>query len=224
MAPWAKTLTSQYSNNVSPKNTSFIWKNIINGRNLCNKDLVWNIGNGDKVRVWDNSWIPNLPPLRTLINGPLNASEDYMLVSYILVDHKWNLDKLSFSITIDIRNAILSTHISSSTFTKDSAYGKLSKNGVFSIKSAIEILAPPKAPHMNTSWIWKLKIPRKICYFLWLCHHKKLPTRSYLMHIGLNIDDVCPACRKNKEIIHHIFLNCHIAKKIWGDLGITPQS
>lgn len=39
------------------------------------------------------------PPLRTLINGPLNANEDHMLVSDILVDHKWNLDKLSFFYT-----------------------------------------------------------------------------------------------------------------------------
>lgn len=195
----------------------------MNGWNLCNKCFAWNIENGDSVRLWDNSWIPNLPPLKTLIHGPLNANEDHMLVRNILVNQEWNLDKLSFSIPSDIQNAIQSIHISSSTLAKDKAYWKPTNNGIFNLKSAIIILTPPKDPPMNTSWIWNLKIPRKICFFLWLCYHRKLPTRTYLLHIDLNIDDICPACRRNKEDIYHIFLTCPIAKKFWDDLGTSPH-
>lgn len=147
--------------------------------------------------MWDNNWIPNLPPLRTLIQGLLTIHEEHMLVRNILVDREWNFDNLSFSIHDDIKNVIQNIHIDYSTSSKDKLYWKSINNGVFSIKSAIRILTPPKDSPINTSWIWKLKIPRKLYFFLWLCYHRKLPTRAYLLHIGLNIDDLCPACRRS---------------------------
>lgn len=118
----------------------------MNGWNLCNKGLAWNIGNGIRVKLWDNSWIPNFPPLRTLIQSPLTLSEEHMLVRNILIDRKWNFDNLSLSIPDDIKNAIQSIHIDYSTTPKDKSYWKPTNKGIFNIKSAIRLLDPSKDP------------------------------------------------------------------------------
>lgn len=129
----------------------------MHGWSLCSKGLAWNIGKGDLINLWNNRWIPNLPPLRTLIQGSLPIKEENMLVRNILVHHNWKFDDLSFSIPSDIKDAIQNIHINNSILTNDKPYWFLTNSGIFSIKSAISLITPSKDPFLNISWIWKLK-------------------------------------------------------------------
>lgn len=59
-----------------------------------------------------------------------------------------------------------------------------------------------------------LKCSNKLKFFIWLCYHSRLPTKSYLNHIGVVVDPLCPKCH-SPETTKHIFLECNRAKKFW---------
>ncbi|KAK4737231.1 hypothetical protein R3W88_000928 [Solanum pinnatisectum] len=54
------------------------------GWEKCKEGLTWIVGNGKRTDFWLDSWIPNTPPLRTLVSGPLPCDELNRLVSSTL--------------------------------------------------------------------------------------------------------------------------------------------
>ena len=46
-----------------------MWRSIIHGRDLLRQDLVWRIGDGSKVNIYHDSWIPRAGCL-----SPLDAT------------------------------------------------------------------------------------------------------------------------------------------------------
>lgn len=72
--------------------------------------------------------------------------------------------------------------------------------------------------------ISKLNCPNKLKFLLWKCFHDRLPTRSFLHHIGINIDPICSFCKIHRETSKHIFLECMAVKQLWFLLGIDTGS
>lgn len=70
------------------------------------------------------------------------------------------------------------------------------------------------------TWLWKIPVPSKIKIFLWLIIHNSLPTRQYLHHIGILIDDHCQICNSAQETINDIFLHCPNIQQMWTHLGL----
>ena len=62
--------------------------------------------------------------------------------------------------------------------------------------------------------VWKVKVPPKIHFFLWLVSHNKLLTRDNLVK-RQNVDDTtCVFCTE-PESCSHLFFECVVAKSIW---------
>lgn len=38
---------------------SLVWKNIHNALNLLKVGLKWKLGNGKKIKIWGEKWLPN---------------------------------------------------------------------------------------------------------------------------------------------------------------------
>lgn len=66
---WATTLLNKYGTTTQRFKLSFIWKNILRGGSICAKATAWVPGNGNAIDVWNFSWIPHTPPIRSLIQG-----------------------------------------------------------------------------------------------------------------------------------------------------------
>jgi hypothetical protein len=65
--------------------------------------------------------------------------------------------------------------------------------------------------------VWKIKVPPKIHFFLWLLFHNKLLTRDNLVK-RQNVDDLtCVFCNE-EESCQHLFFDCVVASKIWKDI------
>jgi hypothetical protein len=62
--------------------------------------------------------------------------------------------------------------------------------------------------------VWKIKVPPKIHFFLWLLSHNKLLTRDNLVK-RKNVDDLtCVFCNEI-ESCQHLFFDCVVAANMW---------
>lgn len=58
---------------------SFLWMSLVAGLGLLKEGLLWRIGNGQQVRIWDDRWLSN--PHSYMINSPRPANVDYRRVA-----------------------------------------------------------------------------------------------------------------------------------------------
>jgi hypothetical protein len=84
----AHVLKARYHKNSSfldadcPKRASFTWRSIVYGRDLLKAGLIWRIGEGTKIKLWEDNWIPRPSahqPLRWLMEDPPDRVCDFML-------------------------------------------------------------------------------------------------------------------------------------------------
>jgi hypothetical protein len=67
------------------------------------------------------------------------------------------------------------------TTDSDSLLWKFESNGVFSVKSMYVVINFRGIVSVQVHSVWKLKIPPKIQFFLWLVVHNKILTRDNLV-------------------------------------------
>ncbi|KAL5757023.1 hypothetical protein ACOSQ2_021769 [Xanthoceras sorbifolium] len=106
---------------------------------------------------------------------------------------------------------------------KDRQIWGLEKNGCFSVKSAYKVACSDDNIDL-WDWrsLWKLKLPPKISYFLWLVCHGKLLTNSQRIIRGISNDAYCPRCNSADENILYLFRGCTASIRVWEDTPICP--
>lgn len=112
----------------------------------------------------------------------------------------WELVGLVISIDLsDEEDSIIWTYNSSGKYTVQSLYAVVNFRGIVLI---------------FVSLVWKLKIPPRVQFFLWLLSKNKLLTRDNLAKRRGVSDPTCLLCVES-ESINHLFFECCIAKLIW---------
>lgn len=43
-------------------NPSYIWRSLLWSRDILDHDLLWRVGNGKSINVFNNKWIPSINP------------------------------------------------------------------------------------------------------------------------------------------------------------------
>jgi len=71
------------------------------------------------------------------------------------------------------------------------------------------------------SWIWKLQVPEKYKFFIWLACHDAVPTLSLLHHRHIAVSDTCGRCGEEEESFMHCVRNCRISAPIWQKFGFS---
>jgi hypothetical protein len=69
-------------------------------------------------------------------------------------------------------------------------------------------------------YIWSLKVPLKICIFMWFLNKKVLLTKDNLAKRNWTGTKKCGLCSSD-ESIEHIFIKCPFAKLIWRVVHFT---
>ena len=69
----------------------------------------------------------------------------------------------------------------------------------------------PKCMH---KFIWKMKVPLKIKFFMWLLHRKVILTKDNLIKRNWQGNQRCCFCDQH-ESIQHLFFECQFATNIW---------
>lgn len=77
---WSRVITSKYLNRTN-KFVSRTWKNIQGGWLDCKGATRWTIYTGQRVKFFEDTWLPLSNSIRSMIHGPLNIGEDDMLIT-----------------------------------------------------------------------------------------------------------------------------------------------
>jgi hypothetical protein len=204
---------------------SFAWRSIHSSCGLLKEGLIWRIGDGARVRIWKDKWLPR-PSTFMVQSKPVLLDPNATVNALIDGDtHWWNLPLLENLFTKEEAQLILTLPVST-TSQEDTCIWRGTKNGSFSVRSAYyiqrEIERSGIAESSSTGkrpkvWkkIWNLKIPNAEKNFLWRACHESLPTRQNLKWRNIIDDASCPFCNMEDETAIHILWQCPSAKDVW---------
>jgi hypothetical protein len=175
--------------------SSFTWQSIFAGVATFKRGYVWRVGNGEKINIWQDPWIPSSPDRKIIT--PRGASI-YTKVSDLIdpVSERWYEEVLrSLLSPVDVR--ILQIPLHNKGFEDFVAWG-FTKHGRCTVRSGYHLqwrhqfgasagqLALPGSSALNPVWkaMWQLKIPSKIKKIIW----RTLHGRSFLSNVFWLID------------------------------------
>ncbi|KAH0661550.1 hypothetical protein KY284_026481 [Solanum tuberosum] len=182
---------------------------------------MWNPGDGSRINQWKFRWIPNMPPLRNIISGPLNYGECDLKLANLWDGNHWNWDNLSLSPPPEVKLVASSVVLYIEDHLLDTPYWYANSNGIFSSRSVYNSINASDSVAFPQAWLWKIRSLNKIKFFLWLCAHERLPTTQYLHRLGIIPEALCPICHLAPETVQHILLNNLVAQKFWLDIGLN---
>jgi ribonuclease HI len=211
---------------------SFAWRSIQSACDLVKEGLVWRVGNGKKIRIWKDRWLPQ--PSTFQVQSPPSILEPNAKVSQLLEDDgEWNLALLGQVFTVEEVEIIRTIPISS-TDQEDRLIWRGTTKGVFTVKSAYHMqkelegsLAAGCSFRRDGSEVWKrlwrLNIPNAEKVFFWRACQNILPTRDNLVRKKIIDDAGCPICGREDETISHILWSCPSAQDVWSAASVIFQ-
>jgi len=101
------------------------------------------------------------------------------------------------------------------------------KNGIYSTKSGYNWLTSHHdSDNQNTDswrWIWRLKVPEKFKFLIWLACHNVVPTLALLHHRNMANSATCSRCGVHEETLFHCMRDCNFSIVIWNRIGFSSQ-
>lgn len=215
---------------VAKEGMSYTWRSILQGLEVVKNGAIKRIGDGTSIKIWEDPWIPRnwdrrpftrqgnaiITTVDELIN-PITASWDDQLVKSIF----WASDA-ALILALPIREDM-----------EDSWAWHPDPRGCFSVKSAYKLCkqlervregeeGPMEKDSGGFDWhlIWKAPCPMKVQQFLWRIAHNSLPLCTNLKHRGVEVDSVCPICKRLDEDGGHMLFKCKLVRHLWRDVGL----
>lgn len=211
---------------------SYTWRSILKGVQILKDGMIWRVGNGENIRIWDDPWIP-----RDWTRKPITCRGTNLVtrVNELIDPYTWEWDEPLVRQTFweeDVEH-ILSIPVH--TDMKDVVGWHFDSKGQFSVRSAYKVQkamqrrndtrSPATSsgdPSGDQVWkkLWKFNCPNKIKHFLWRLGHDSIALRMTLKRRGLDLDTKCVACNRLDEDGGHLFFKCKEVKKIWRELNL----
>ena len=234
---WKQILLSKYGSGVgtnqgSGSQNSWWWSDLGKvcdegeGEGWFHNHVAWKVGNGDKIRFWDDAWVDNnklkfqFPRLYSIsldkgkLVGELGRWEE-LGWSWRL---RWRRARFEWekSMEADLMNLI--TGKIANKESEDSIVWSGDTEGIFSVKSAYLTLcnSPNGVLHNVYSLLWQAKAKRKEVCTAWRALLGRLPTYDNLIRRGLVVNSsLCVLCKAAEESTQHIFINSIFAQRVW---------
>jgi hypothetical protein len=220
---WKQIIDSKY--NVSNPNifacsvsgASPFWKGVLWAAKAAKMGYMWKVGNGRTIKFWEDHWF-----------GSCSLAIQFWEVYFLLNEQNKTIAelwdgvslKMTFRRCFDHKLMLQWFEIQQIAQTillndsKDCLIWKWEANGVYSVKSLYAVVNFGGVQTIDIHSVWKIKVPPKIHFFLWLLFHNKLLTRDNLVK-RQNVDDLtCVFCNE-VETCQHLFFDCVVAANIW---------
>lgn len=205
---------------------SYVWRSILKGLEVLKEGIIWRIGDGATVKIWEDPWIP-----RGVTRRPVSHQGANLLtrVSELMDPNtgSWDIGLVTSCFHPDDAQTILRIPICDQT--EDFVAWHFDSKGVFSVKSAykihVQMLKNEASRQQGDSSensdtnpalfraLWKVHCPPRVHHFLWRFAHNSHPTYMNIGRRGVELDTRCAVYGKYFEDGGHLFIKCKNAKR-----------
>jgi hypothetical protein len=196
------------------------WKGVMWAARAAKMGYQWKVGNGRSIKFWEDHWFGSCSlaiqywELYFLVNEQNRSIADLWDGSSLKVTFRRCFDHNLMLQWFEIQQIAQTISFDG---TKDSLIWNWEANGIYSVKSMYAVINFGGIKPVNIHCVWKIKIPPKIHFFLWLLFHNKLLTRDNLVK-RQNVDDLtCVFCNE-LESCQHLFFDCVVASELWKEV------
>ncbi|XP_057416181.1 uncharacterized protein LOC130710823 [Lotus japonicus] len=205
---------------------SYAWSSILKTSSMIQKGSCWRIGDGSRVRIWEDNWLANGPPVkfRQDVVDELGLAK---VADLMLPDNGgWNVPLLEWTFCPATAARIMSVPLPRQP-ESDQLFWLGTADGLYSVKTGYEFLQEVVARDSpstslsrgldQTLWkrFWKEPSMPRVREVSWRVCAGALPVRTKLRQRGVDVDSSFPLCGLEEETIDHLFLGCNIARGCW---------
>ncbi|XP_048493143.1 uncharacterized protein LOC125493698 [Beta vulgaris subsp. vulgaris] len=201
---------------------SYSWRSIWGAKALVKEGIVWRVGTGEKIKIWEDPWVHNEESrfiLGTRVQGLQFVGD--------LIDREtreWKLEVVREAFNEQDGKAILAIPLSECPKADRVAWA-FTKDGNYSVKTAYMVGKSGNLDLFHRAWvkIWSLEVSPKVRHFLWKVCSNSLPVRATLKHRHILEDDTCPLCLAAPETTSHALLHCSQVQEVWESSGMLSR-
>ena len=229
---FAKVFMEKYFSNCSflqakvKQGCSYVWRSTATCRSVLEQGSKWCIGNGSRISIRHDRWIPDQS--NTKIPYPIDSlNSEARVADLIDLDRGvWLEDVVQRCFSQVDADQILKYPLHQSS-PEDVLIWWGTPSGLFTVKSAYHnaitklqaqsSLESSNHMEMQLFWkaLWSMKLPRKVLNFVWRLCRNILPTRDNLDRHNIYTPLTCPICEYELEPSIHVFGQCVYARKVW---------
>ncbi|XP_057720278.1 uncharacterized protein LOC130934758 [Arachis stenosperma] len=228
--PWVVLLRVKYLRNEGvlddhvPRNASHVWKSISKAFGALKDAFSWCVGSLDQS-FWFDNWS---------IEGPIaqdvpfvHISDSDLTIRDVWKDGQWNLHDIFSIIPEDVKQRLNDYNPDLNAGESSGWSWGVASSRHYSARSGYSWLAKRKFDwneHDNWLWIWRLHIPEKYKFLIWLNLHNAIPMAEFHLGRGLALSSTCHRCQNDSESIFHCLRECPSAKEVWNLLGLYSDN
>jgi hypothetical protein len=192
---------------------SFVWRCLCNARELLSQGLVWRVGDGRAIPIWNTRWLPT--PITYSIQSPQWILDQNSVVGE-LIDQKQGVWKseLIKEVFMPEEAHVIENIALSPCLPLNRLIWKKTKDGQFTVRNAyhlgkhmLGVYGGQSSNEVKDTGLWKflwsLQVPNQVKIFTWRACHDILPTRKNLFKRKVVEDNSCLCCKGEPETVIH---------------------
>ncbi|KAL0004830.1 hypothetical protein SO802_012391 [Lithocarpus litseifolius] len=209
---------------------SYAWRSILVGREVIQRGARWRVGDGKKIRIWQDHWLPRKHPPQVL-SCPLADFENAKVD--VLIDprsRRWNEDMVDGLFSAEEAELIKKIPLSQEA-AEDILFWPHSCDGRYNCKTGYRFLKEEEELNVESRvaandykhvWreIWSLKVPPKVKSLLWRACRNAMPTKNALFQRKIAPDHLCDRCHASAETPLHALWSCSELDSVWTDVEL----
>ncbi|KAG8495217.1 hypothetical protein CXB51_012851 [Gossypium anomalum] len=183
---------------------SFTWRSICSARELIADGMLWQVGNGARINIWNDPWLPGKGNSRI---SDQTIEPNWTSV-YQLIEHEtstWNKELFCSMFDDDTAARIFSIPLAGSN-SEDLLVWKFEGSGEHTVKSRYRVLATEHLQHttFNSTNVDEYN--------------------DFYKSLSLSVDIICPLCKAAPKDADHLMWYCGILQCVWASLDIKVLS
>ena len=202
-----------------------LWRSIRMGWEDFSKNIHFEMGVEDRVKLWTDRWCGDSPLQLTFLSvygiasnkeASVASSLEWLGIEewrswdvhFIRRPNDWEMggvDEYLWTLDLNLPPSVNGDHMR----------WKLTKNEDFDIRSFYNKLRSPLLIIFPWKGVWKVKVPWRVSFFVWIAVWDRILRGNNLRVRRMDFVDWCIMFQCNGETIDHLFLHCGKANRFW---------